>query len=247
LSTPINQIFEHYDGYATLIFEAKTKQGGDKHMDFMNRGNRPVQQNTPIQSQDNGIGAPKSSDRKSSKFQGNKWVKIGYVAFLAAIAILILAVVLSVVFAKDNTSSNEKAFVKNDKFQAVFLNGGQVYFGKITDLNSKYVNMNNIYYLRVNQQVQPDQANKPASANDVSLVKLGCELHGPEDSMVINREQIIFWENLKTDGQVAKTIAEFVKANPKGQDCAAQQQQNSTNNSGNTNSTTNTSAGTTNR
>ena len=45
------------------------------------------------------------------------------------------------------------------------------------------------------------------------LQKLGSELHGPEDQMVINRDQVQFWENLKDDGQVVKAITTY-KANP---------------------------------
>jgi hypothetical protein len=37
--------------------------------------------------------------------------------------------------------------------------------------------------------------------------------------MLINREQVTFWENLKSDGQVAKAVAEWVKQNPNGQQC----------------------------
>ncbi len=113
----------------------------------------------------------------------------------------------------------EAGNVDGKKMQAVFLNGGQVYFGKIDDLNSDYMKVKDIYYLRVNQQVQPNQANTQNASNDISLVKLGCELHGPQDSMVINREHVIFWENLKDDGQVAKAVAEYKKQNPDGQKC----------------------------
>jgi len=116
----------------------------------------------------------------------------------------------------------EEKYVDKNKFQAVFLNGGQVYFGKIRSLNSKYVTLDNIYYLRVNQQVQPNQTtsnNTQAAAQDVSLAKLGCELHGPTDAMVINREQVLFWENLKDDGQVVTAVKKFVEANPQGQKC----------------------------
>jgi len=115
--------------------------------------------------------------------------------------------------------NSEKKYVDNSKFQAVFLNGGQVYFGKVQTLNEKFITMNNIYYLRVNQQVQPNQSTTSAANQDVSLAKLGCELHGPTDTMVINREQVLFWENLKADGQVAKAITAYVKANPQGQTC----------------------------
>jgi hypothetical protein len=106
------------------------------------------------------------------------------------------------------------------------LNGGQVYFGKIQALNSKYLTMDNIYYLRVNQQVQPNQST--SSSQDISLAKLGCELHGPDDLMVINRDQVTFWENLKDDGQVVKAISEFVKNNPNGQTCSSTSNSTST-------------------
>ena len=98
----------------------------------------------------------------------------------------------------------------------------------LTDLNGKFLSMSNIYYLRVNQQVQPNQTGSNA-ANDISLVKLGCELHGPQDSMVINREQVIFWENLKDDGQVAKAVADYQKQNPNGQKCDQAGSQTNTN------------------
>ncbi len=196
-------------------------------MDFMNRGGRPVQQNTQTQTQEDGVvnthvAAGKNSGPKSSKYNGNdKMTRIFFVGFLGVVTVLLIAVVLLMSSTK-NVASSELDAVKGNQFQAVFLNGGQVYFGKINDINSRYLNMNNIYYLRVNQQVQPDQANSANAANDISLVKLGCELHGPEDSMVIYRDQVIFWENLKTDGQVAKAVDEYVKANPNGQDCNQQ-------------------------
>jgi len=41
------------------------------------------------------------------------------------------------------------------------------------------------------------------------LLKLGNEVHGPEDQMEINREHVVFIEKLKTDGKVAKAIAAY--------------------------------------
>lgn len=116
-------------------------------------------------------------------------------------------------------TKSEASYIDKSKYQAVFLNGGQVYFGKVKSLNGKFLTMDNIYYLRVNEQVQPKQGEQTQGQQDISLAKLGCELHGPKDEMIINREQITFWENLKDDGQVAKAIAEFVRQNPDGQKC----------------------------
>lgn len=195
-------------------------------MEFMNRGSRPTQSNasqaaSPSQS------APAHGNNSNKKSKGLTGLRIASVTLLFSATVLIVALLWFVVLGSPKT---ENKYVDKSKFQAVFLNGGQVYFGKIQDLNEKYLRVVDIYYLRVNQQVQPDRENQAAAA-DISLVKLGCELHGPKDEMLVNREQVIFWENLKDDGQVAKAVEEYKKANPNGQKC--EQPQDQTTNSGN--------------
>jgi hypothetical protein len=105
-------------------------------------------------------------------------------------------------------------------YQAVFLTNGQVYFGKFRPAMGKYAKLSDIYYLQVQQSVQPAQAGQTQQPQ-VSLVKLGNELHGPQDSMYIDREQILFWENMKEDGKVVKAIREYQK-NPTQTQPAAQ-------------------------
>jgi hypothetical protein len=178
-------------------------------MDFVNR---ETQQPTNQPAQAPAPGGRKKSTRGSLK--SLNFTKIITVVLLFSATILVIAMLVSLFTAK---SREQKQYVDSSKMQAVFLNGGQVYFGNITDLNKDFVKLNNIYYLRVNQQVQPGSTQ---TTNDISLVKLGCELHGPQDQMVINSDQVIFWENLKDDGQVGKAVAEYVKANPNGQNCA---------------------------
>jgi uncharacterized protein YxeA len=103
------------------------------------------------------------------------------------------------------TMGSASSFVKSDKYQALFLTNGQVYFGKLSNVDDKYVKLDNIYYLQVQQSVQP--ADKNSSSNpQVSLAKLGSELHGPDDTMLVNRDQVLFWENLKDDGRVVQAI-----------------------------------------
>lgn len=196
----------------------------------MNRGSRP----NPTTNQ--GASVTTAPANGGSRRRGgdklNKLFRIASVVLLFSATILAVALLFSLVFSKD---AKESKYVDNSKLQAVFLNGGQVYFGHIKSLNSQYVSMNNIYYLRVNQQVQPDQDAENRTNSDISLVKLGCELHGPVDQMVINRQQVLFWENLKTDGQVAKAVDQYIKANPNGQKCETTS--NSTNQSGNNTTT----------
>jgi hypothetical protein len=212
-------------------------------MDFTQRGPHQNPTTNPT------VSAPGGPTSKKKRM-GFAWMKLGAFALLLGCTILVIALLVSVLTSSPTT---EDKYVNNKGLQAVFLNGGQVYFGNITTLNGKYVRLNNIYYLRVNQTVQPNQANanSAANSNDVSLVKLGCELHGPEDQMVINREQVIFWENLKSDGQVAKAVAAFVQQNPKGQNCAQANNSSSSSNSSTTpsssSSTTPATAGGTNK
>ncbi len=143
-----------------------------------------------------------------------KIMKLASVILLFSSTILVVALLLSFVFS-DNRKQ-EGTFVDTSKMQAVFMNGGQVYFGKITNLNKEYMTLQDIYYLKVNQAVQPGSEQK---ANDISLVKLGCELHGPEDLMVVKQSQVIFWENLKDDGKVAQAVDQFKSQNPNGLEC----------------------------
>lgn len=98
------------------------------------------------------------------------------------------------------------------KYQAVFLTNGQVYFGRITDANSQTLILENIYYLRSAGNLQisevKDSANVSATDN-FSLIKLGNELHGPEDKMSINLGQVLFTEDLKADSKVVEAIRAY--------------------------------------
>jgi len=121
------------------------------------------------------------------------------------IVIVVLAVVLAGgFFAWKSMNKTGLVGIDTNKYQAVFLTNGQVYFGKLSDSSNYQVKISDIYYLQVQQNVQPaEETNKDSQ---VSLAKLGQELHGPEDSMYISKDQVLFWENLKDDGKVVQAI-----------------------------------------
>ncbi len=188
-------------------------------MDFMSRGNRPNQPVNQNGSANMGTNASDTASKSKPSNEAGKGLRIASVALLFCVAIVLLALVVYLSVGKPKRTSPGQ-FVDTNNLQAVFLNNGQVYFGNIRSLNDQYMRLGNIYYLRVNQTVQPNQTNNANSGNqDISLVKLGCELHGPADQMVISTSQVTFWENLKGDGQVTKAVADYVKQNPNGQKC----------------------------
>ena len=100
------------------------------------------------------------------------------------------------------------------KYQAVFLTNGQVYFGKVADTNNQTMILEDIYYLRSakNLQLSESQDASSTEADNFSLVKLGNELHGPEDRMSINLSQVLFVEDLKTNSKVVEAIAAYERS-----------------------------------
>jgi hypothetical protein len=204
-------------------------------MEWMNRGARP---SAPAPGQPVATGAPaQHQGQLKGSGSGFSPMKLATVVMLFSGAILLIAIAGFFALGGNKPPVQDK-YVDSKNMQAVFLNGGQVYFGNIKTINDQFLRMSNIYYLRVNQTVQPNGSS--SSNQDISLVKLGCELHGPQDQMVINQNQVIFWENLKGDGQVAKAVADYVKQNPNGQQCNTNANSSSTNNSTSTTPSTST-------
>ena len=148
----------------------------------------------------------------SNMSRGSRWPWI-------LLVVVLLAAVLALGMLFRDKLGMEKAEGVSE-YQAVFLTNGQVYFGKLEDVHDRYVTLTDIYYLQVNQQLQQGQQ-ETGQQPQLSLVKLGNELHGPLDEMQINRDHILFFEDIKEDGRVAQAIAEY-KANP---EAANQQQQ----------------------
>jgi hypothetical protein len=163
-----------------------------------------------------GAPAPKARGPRSGGDKGSnkyKWYRWGGGIMVIIVGLLLAAVVAYLLTAKPASEDN---YVDSSKLQAVFLTNDQVYFGNVTSLNKQYLVLDNIYYLQ-----SSNTGSKATTTNsNVSLVKLGCELHKPYDQMVINRSEVEFWENLKSDGQVAKAVAQYQKANPNGQTCS---------------------------
>ncbi len=93
--------------------------------------------------------------------------------------------------------------------QAVFLTNGQVYFGVVQAKSEQEVILTDIYYLQSDRGVNTG-ANLETQ-QDIKLIKLGNELHGPEDYMELNRDHVLFIENLKEDSKVVKAIQNFAK------------------------------------
>ena len=139
---------------------------------------------------------------KQMRNSKNPFIIFGVVVVLLLVLGFLFRDRLGVILNRNNAELSD--------YQAVFLTNGQVYFGKISQTRDTYVVLKDIYYLQVNKQLQPADT-QTASQSQLSLIKLGNELHGPDDLMHINRDQILFFEDLKSDGRVAQAITEYQK------------------------------------
>ena len=132
-----------------------------------------------------------------------KWLMVTIIALIVALVVGGLA---WSVFKRNISGEIDK-----NKNQAVFLESGQVYFGKLQVLNEQYLKLTDVFYVQSGATEQTGEGQNPEVPKDnkLQLIKLGDEVHGPEDAMIINRDRVLFFENLKPDAEVSKLISQY--------------------------------------
>jgi len=171
----------------------------------VSRGQRTVQNSESMGGDDASFND--SASNRSHRGSGSKgpWILL--------LTIVILVLIGGYLF-KDKLMDSGSTGIAEGNYQAVFLTNGQVYFGKLSEVQKSYLKLNSIYYLQVTPVLQTGTAdevsgNPPQQQQQLSLVKLGNELHGPVDEMFINREHVLFIEDLKEDGRVVQAIKDY--------------------------------------
>lgn len=124
--------------------------------------------------------------------------------------ILVLALVLGLAFGawKMFFSSTGADGIDRGKYQAVFLSNGtitnNVYFGKLERMNDGYYKLSDAFYVKAAETTEED---KPSS--DITLTKLGSEIYGPQDTLIIPREQVLYYQNMKDDSKITEAIKKY--------------------------------------
>ena len=122
-------------------------------------------------------------------------------------SILILLIIILAVLGIYFYRVSETKFPYGKALQAVFLDNGHVYFGMITRESSEAIVLSNVYYLQINNAEMLTAVidnNEP-----FSLVKLGNELHEPEDTMFIFKTHILFIEQLRESSKIVVAIENY--------------------------------------
>ena len=102
-------------------------------------------------------------------------------------------------------SAPASAAIDPNKYYAVLLTNGAVYFGKLDGMGSPSPVLTDVFYV----QAGPVDPNTKQPQGMV-LVHRGKELHGP-DRMILNDRSIVFVEPVGSDSRVAQLIKEAKK------------------------------------
>jgi len=88
-------------------------------------------------------------------------------------------------------------------YQAVLLDSGLVYYGRIQGADTAFPVMTDVFYVQTQTNPQTKEVTNV-------LTRRGKEWHGP-DKMILNRRHIMLIEPVSPDSKVAQLIAETKK------------------------------------
>lgn len=119
----------------------------------------------------------------------------------AALAIAVVAVVLLTLLISHHVEGGDTlgSAIHPNEYQSVVLTNGQIYFGKLSAPGDNFYYLRHVYYLT-------EQATRAGQPRQRALAPIVKDVHAPEDMMVINRNQIVYMENLKPTGEVSRRI-----------------------------------------
>jgi len=102
---------------------------------------------------------------------------------------------------KSPEQTENKGSESSSAFWAVYLDSGQVFYGRKDKSDKNYVVMSNVFYYH--------PAIKLTKSGNVRLVKVGTEIHQPQDFVYVNKQHIDRQEQLSSDSKVVKAIEQY--------------------------------------
>lgn len=90
--------------------------------------------------------------------------------------------------------------VDKSRYQAVILSNDKVYFGKISAKSAEFYELTDAFFLRETRE--GDDA-EPVR----SLLPVNREIHAPDNTMLIRRDEVVLIENLAKDSPLLKEIS----------------------------------------
>ncbi|HRJ06706.1 MAG TPA: hypothetical protein PK096_01900 [Candidatus Saccharibacteria bacterium] len=88
--------------------------------------------------------------------------------------------------------------INTDGYQVVYMATGQNFFGKLQNTSGEYLVLKSPY------TAQDVEAGKEQA--QTTLLKVSQQAYGPEDTLSLKSDQVLFWQNLRNDSKVVQAI-----------------------------------------
>ena len=142
---------------------------------------------------------PSSADREPSRSLGAGAV---IAALLAGMLLggLATAAFLGGQDDDDEGGSDElSGVIDSSRYQAVILSNDKVYFGKLESLGEDFFRLESAFFLR---ETREDPEAEPVRA----LLPVNREIHAPDNTMLIRKDEVVLVENLAKDSPILTEI-----------------------------------------
>ena len=111
--------------------------------------------------------------------------------------------ILVLLFLVFGCAKSDQKIKIDTEYKAIFLDNGQVFFGRLEEVGPSYIMLKDIFY--VQSQVIQQEKDKKEVRN--ILIKRGNEWHGP-DLMYVTTRHIVVIEPVSPTSRVAQLIKE---------------------------------------
>lgn len=99
----------------------------------------------------------------------------------------------------------------NDSISAVTLTNGQTYFGRLEKFGPRTIVLFTPFYLQVNASddatVEETTATNPEAG--LQLKKLSDDFHQPNDYLIVNRDEVLYWQHLNSSSPIIEAMVEY--------------------------------------
>lgn len=124
--------------------------------------------------------------------------RLGFVLVVGLLVGLVIGGLVATLLARTGDDAFGGA-LDTTRYQAVIVSNDKVYFGRLTSLSSDFYQLRDAFFLRETSQ---DPNAEPVH----ELLPVNREIHGPENSMLIRKDEVVLVENLAEDSPVLAEI-----------------------------------------
>lgn len=101
-----------------------------------------------------------------------------------------------------------------DVESAVMLTNGQTYFGRMEKYGPNAVVLFDVYYLQVDDAQATTDTNTEtvavgAATSNIKLMKLADDFYKPNNYLILNRDQILYWQHLQSNSPILEAIEQY--------------------------------------